>query len=168
MLCGGGLGNLVRMVTGLAVGLNVTLTLAALDLVRPQAAAVEALIGMSIALVAVENVWLLPRNQRQLPMAVCTTAACLGLTASFGFGRVTWLCWAGLLLFLVCRHLLQEQSSNPVGSRWGVALLFGADPWLRLCLRARRDRVARLWRRRRGAHAVVSYDFKVVQTGTDL
>jgi len=125
LLCGGSFGGLVRVVTGFTVGHSITLALAVLNLVRPQAAAVEALIGLSIALVAVENVWLHQPSQRHLPVSTWTGLSALGLMALFGLGKIAALCWGGLLLFLVCQHRLQQGRSDPAAARWGVALLFG-------------------------------------------
>src|SRR5439155_15732382 len=58
LLLGGGLGGVARLVTGFTVGHSLTLGVAVLGYVQPDRAAVEALIGLSIALVAAENVWL--------------------------------------------------------------------------------------------------------------
>ena len=55
ILLGGGLRELVGVVTGFTLGHSVTLSLAALGWVQVDGALVEALIGFSIALVAAEN-----------------------------------------------------------------------------------------------------------------
>ena len=48
--------EVVLMVTGFTLGHSITLTLAVLGVVEPHAPVIEALIGFTIALVAVENV----------------------------------------------------------------------------------------------------------------
>src|SRR5207247_4211414 len=58
LLLGGGLADVARLVTGFTVGHSLTLGVAVLGYARPDRAAVEALIGLSIVLVAAENVWL--------------------------------------------------------------------------------------------------------------
>jgi hypothetical protein len=58
LLLGGTLRDLVRIVTGFTVAHSLTLALAVFGLVRPERAPIEALIGLSIALVAAENLWL--------------------------------------------------------------------------------------------------------------
>jgi hypothetical protein len=66
LLIGGSIGEVAKIVTGFTVAHSITLGLTVLGYVRPDAAPVEALIGLSIALVAVENVWLSgPRQDRK-------------------------------------------------------------------------------------------------------
>ena len=48
----------MRIVTGFTVAHSLTLALAVFGVLRPAAAPIEALIGLSIALVAAENLWL--------------------------------------------------------------------------------------------------------------
>ena len=58
LLIGSSLGEVAKVVTGFTVAHSITLGLTILGYVRPEARSVEALIGLSIALVAAENVWL--------------------------------------------------------------------------------------------------------------
>lgn len=58
--------DVVLMVTGFTVGHSITLTLAALDVVRPNIGVVEALIGFTIAIVAVESVTLTTGRSRRI------------------------------------------------------------------------------------------------------
>src|SRR5439155_780588 len=55
LLLGGGLGGVARLVTGFTVGHSLTLGVAVLGWVHPDRPAVEALIGLSVAPVGVEN-----------------------------------------------------------------------------------------------------------------
>ncbi|HIG18403.1 MAG TPA: aminotransferase class III-fold pyridoxal phosphate-dependent enzyme, partial [Candidatus Handelsmanbacteria bacterium] len=59
LILAGSLGEMARVVTGFTIAHSVTLALAVMGFVHPQAAAVEALIGFSVALVAAENAWAL-------------------------------------------------------------------------------------------------------------
>ncbi|MEW6268527.1 MAG: HupE/UreJ family protein, partial [Thermodesulfobacteriota bacterium] len=59
--------EVATLVTAFTLAHSVTLALAVLGLVRPDAAAVESLIGFSIALVAAENAWLLAGRDRAVP-----------------------------------------------------------------------------------------------------
>jgi hypothetical protein len=112
-------------VTGFTVAHSVTLALAVLGVVRPEPAAVEALIGFSIALVAAENGWLLGGRGRAVPWTV--TALLLGmagLTAA-GIGNVPAAALVGLALFSRCHFALLERSERPARLRAAVAFAFG-------------------------------------------
>src|SRR5207253_1314379 len=84
LLLGGGLADVARLVTGFTVGHSLTLGIAVLGYVQPDRAAVEALIGLSIALVAAENVWLGGERTFVLPWTVATTLGLLAVSAAAG------------------------------------------------------------------------------------
>jgi hypothetical protein len=125
LLAGGTFGIVVKVVTGFTIGHSITLALASLNIVRPQSEPIEALIGLSIALVAVENVWLLGRGNRLLPIATILLLAALGICAGAGLGRIPMLCWLGMVLFLSCYYPLLDRGSAAESARWAVALIFG-------------------------------------------
>lgn len=111
------------VVTGFTVGHSVTLALAVLGLASPDGAIVEALIGLSIVLLAVENIWL-HRDRRSPGVVYVSVAALLLLSISAGGGAV------GLALFGVCIFWSAElgllaRSERPERVRWLVAALFG-------------------------------------------
>ena len=56
LLLGGSWRQLLLVITGFTLGHSITLSLAALGILRPNGGFIEALIGLSIALVAVENI----------------------------------------------------------------------------------------------------------------
>lgn len=118
------LGGLAGVVTGFTIGHSATLALAVLGGVRPEVATIEALVGASIAVVAVENVWLEQRD-RWLAASLC---AGLGLiaVASSATGRGAPVALLGLLLFVACYLGLLRHSERPAYLRWTVAALFGA------------------------------------------
>ena len=118
-------GEVITVVTGFTAAHSITLGLAALGRVQPDAAAVEALIGLSIALVAAENAWLLGKRPRALPACVVTVLAALAIAAALGAGAVPALTYAGLTLFAACYFALLARSGRPARLRFAVAFCFG-------------------------------------------
>jgi hypothetical protein len=117
--------EVITVVTGFTAAHSITLGLAALGRVKPEAAAVEALIGLSIALVAAENAWLLGGRARALPAAVVGLLGALGAAAVFGAGAVPAATYAGLGLFVACYFGLLARSERPARLRFAVAFCFG-------------------------------------------
>jgi hypothetical protein len=119
------LAEVAALVTAFTIAHSVTLALAVLGVVRPDAAAVEALIGFSIALVAAENAWLLGGRGRGVPAAA--TACLLGVAAlaMFGIGSVSAATAFGLALFTACHFGLLARVARPEGLRAAVAFAFG-------------------------------------------
>ena len=120
-----GFRELAWLVTSFTIAHSLTLGLAVLGWVRPDAAAVEALIGYSIALVAAENAWLLAGRGRALPAAVLAGTATLAAFALFGVGAVGAAVWAGLALFAGCHFALLARVDRPARLRAAVAFGFG-------------------------------------------
>jgi hypothetical protein len=125
LLIEGSMWEVAKVVTGFTVGHSLTLALAILGVVRPETGAIEALIGLSIALVAGENLWLLGGRPRFVPWGLGAVLLALGAGAAAGFGRVPGLTLAGLALFSLSYFELLERVSQPVRLRWAVAFLFG-------------------------------------------
>jgi hypothetical protein len=125
LLVGGTLGGIAQVVTGFTAAHSLTLALAALGWVRPERAPVEALIGLSIALVAAENIWLLGARGRAIPTFVAGGLLTLAVAAVAGWGRVPALTLAGLGLFTLCYFALLGRVTHPAALRWSVAFLFG-------------------------------------------
>jgi hypothetical protein len=113
------------LVTAFTVAHSVTLALAVLGLVRPNGAAIEALIGYSIALVAAENAWLLAGGGAAVPAAVGLGTAGLAAFALLGRGSVGPLVLAGLALFASCHFALLARVPRPARLRAAVAFVFG-------------------------------------------
>jgi hypothetical protein len=116
---------LALLATGFTVGHSITLSLAVLGYAKPNASSVEALIGLSIALVAVENVWLgQERASPRVPVtALGAIAAATLLAALWGVGGVTAL--AGVALCSACYIGLQIRAERPERLRLAVTALFG-------------------------------------------
>jgi HupE / UreJ protein len=117
--------EVAKVVTGFTVAHSITLGLATLGYVHPQAVAIEALIGLSIALVAIENVWLTSGRNRWLPWLIGGALACMAAAAARGYGRIPGITLAGLALFSVCYFGLLERAARPAPLRWTIAFIFG-------------------------------------------
>lgn len=125
LLLGGTLRETARVVTGFTVAHSLTLALAVLGWVRPQQAPVEALIGLSIALVAAENCWLVGRRSPALPWGLAAVLLALAGAAAAGVGSVPALALAGLALFTVCHMTRLGRATRPQRLRWHAAFGFG-------------------------------------------
>jgi len=125
LLLARGLREVAVLVTAFTAAHSVTLALAVLGLVRPNGAAIEALIGYSIALVAAENGWLLGGRGNAVPATVAIATALLALAAAFGAGSVGPLVLAGLALFAICHFALLARVAHPARLRAAVAFVFG-------------------------------------------
>jgi hypothetical protein len=125
LLVGAQLGEVARIVTGFTVAHSATLALAAAGWVRPETASVEALIGLSVAVVAAENLWLAGGRAGGVPGAVVAALAALAAGAALGVGRVPALALGGLALFVACHFGLAARAARPAALRWGVAFVFG-------------------------------------------
>jgi len=125
LLIGGSLREIAKVVTGFTVAHSITLGLAVLGYVRPEQAPVEALIGLSIALVAAENVWLLGARATAVPRLIAGALAVLALVAATGHGRVPALTLAGLALFSLCYFDLLGRATAAASLRWAIAFIFG-------------------------------------------
>ena len=125
LLLAGSLGEVMRLVTAFTVAHSVTLALAVLGVVRPEPAAVEALIGLSIALVAAENAWLLAGRDRLIPRVVVVALVALAVPAAYGLGTVPAVTCLGLALFAGCHFGLLAGTPQPGTLRGLVAFAFG-------------------------------------------
>jgi hypothetical protein len=117
--------EVITVVTGFTLAHSITLGLAALGRLRPEATAVEALIGLSIALVAAENAWLLAGRPGALPPSCALAFAALGVAAAFGAGAIPATTYAGLALFAACYFALLARSERPAHLRFALAFCFG-------------------------------------------
>jgi hypothetical protein len=122
LLLAGSLAEVTTIVTAFTVAHSVTLALAVLGVVRPEPAAIEALIGFSIALVAAENGWLLGGRDRVTPWLVGGTPAVLAVTTAGAVGPAALL---GIALFSICHLGLLARSERPARLRAVVAFGFG-------------------------------------------
>jgi hypothetical protein len=119
------LAEVATLVTAFTIAHSVTLCLAVLGVLRPEGAAVEALIGFSIALVAAENAWLLAGRGRAVPAAIALGLAAVGAIALARPAAVTPLALVGLGVFSLCHFALLDRSPKPGRLRALVAFAFG-------------------------------------------
>ncbi len=122
LLLAGTLGEVAGLVTSFTLAHSVTLGLATLGVVRPEAAPVEALIGYSIALVAAENAWLLGGRHRLVPVGV---ALAVGGVALVPGGAISSAALLGLAVFSLCHFGLLRRATRPARLRAAVAFAFG-------------------------------------------
>jgi hypothetical protein len=113
--------DIAALVTSFTVAHSITLGLTVLGAVEPTAPVVEAFIGFSIALVGLENAWLLAGRGRALPIAVVAGTLALAAAGS----RLPLLGIAGLALFTYCHFALLRRSARPERLRAAVAFAFG-------------------------------------------
>ena len=125
LLLAGSVREVAGLVTAFTVAHSVTLGLAVLGWVRPEGAAVEALIGYSIALVAAENAWLLGGRGPAVPWVTTGGTALLAVLALSGIGSVGPVVLGGLAVFVGCHFGLLERVERPARLRAAVAFAFG-------------------------------------------
>ena len=122
IVLGGTLGNLVKIVTAFTVAHSITLILATLDIVTLPGKWVEVGIALTIAYVAVENLWVKEAGHRwKLTFA-------FGLVHGFGFANV--LRDLGLPTEGLAASLLAFNVGVELGQVTIVALLFPLTLWL--------------------------------------
>jgi len=125
LLLAASLREVAVVVTGFTVAHSITLGLAATGKLAPDAAAVESLIGFSIALVAAENSWRLSGGARAVPAAVVAALLAAALLAAFGVGAVPAATLAGLALFCGCYFALLRRLQLAAALRhWAGRLRF--------------------------------------------
>jgi len=116
------LGELASIVTGFTVAHSITLALAVVWGLRPESNAVEALIGLSIALVAAENAWLLGGRPKIVPLGIGAGLLAMTALAGFRLGALPPAIPAGLCVFALCYFAILERVRRPV--RWRIAISF--------------------------------------------
>ncbi len=121
LLVAGSVRELAFVITGFTLGHSATLALAVFG-VTPAPAAIEALIGLSIVFVAVENVWLRGAAGARAPALVVAGVFALSLA---GGGAVPRLALLGCALFGACYFALAAKRGHPIRARIAVAALFG-------------------------------------------
>jgi len=125
LLLGGSLRDVVRIVTGFTIAHSLTLALAVFGVLRPARAPIEALIGLSIALIAIENLWLAGGRPPLVRWSIGAVLLLLAGLALRGSGTVPALTLSGLALFTVCYFGLVARASRPAPLRAAVAFVFG-------------------------------------------
>jgi hypothetical protein len=119
--------EVATVVTGFTVAHSLTLAVGVLGWVRPQAGAVEALIGLSIVVVALENTALTvsARGRRTILVALAALFAVSTAAALTGRVAIPALALAGIGLFSLCYFGLLSRVARPFRLRWLLAFVFG-------------------------------------------
>jgi hypothetical protein len=117
--------DIVFVVTGFTLGHSIALALAVLDVVRPEIAPIEALIGLTIALVAVENVSQSGRDTRLMAAVVGASLLLMTLPGIAGIGNVAPAVTGGFALFSYCYLRLTDELRGKVRLRVIMTALFG-------------------------------------------
>lgn len=125
LLLGRSLWEVAKIVTGFTLAHSITLGLMVLGYLRPEPEPIEALIGLSIALVAAENLWQTSGRRASIPRSSVLAIVAMAVLAGLGFGNVPALTLGGLALFTYCYFGLFATISRPETLRWTVAFLFG-------------------------------------------
>ncbi len=127
LLLGASFAEVATIVTGFTVAHSVTLALGVLGVVTPLSSAIEALIGLSIAIVALENFALTSgratRRGIALGLAACVVVA--AIAAARGALTVPPSALLGVGVFALCSLGLLERAESPARLRWFVAFVFG-------------------------------------------
>jgi hypothetical protein len=124
LLCGGGWIALAKIITAFTLAHSITLTLAVLDVLVLPDRLVEAVIALSIAFVAAENL-----VQRSSGSRRWLVAFCFGLVHGFGFASVVR--DLGLPAHGLALSLLGFNAGVEVGQALVVALVLPPLIWLR-------------------------------------
>ena len=125
LLLAASVGQVAGLVTSFTLAHSVTLAVAVLGVVKPDAGAVEALIGFSIALVAAENAWLSAGRDRATPRVVVFALLGLAALAAAGVGSLSALTLLGLAVFSQCHFALLARARRPERLRAALAFAFG-------------------------------------------
>jgi hypothetical protein len=127
LLLGASFIEVATIVTGFTVAHSVTLALGVLGVVTPLASAIEALIGLSIAIVALENFALTSgrATRRGIAFALAAFVLAAALAAALGLFAVPASALLGVGLFALCSLGLLERAASPARLRWLVAFVFG-------------------------------------------
>lgn len=125
MLLARGLKDILWVVTGFTVGHSITLSLAVLELATPNTMVVEALIGFTIALVAIENIACQTRQSKQAALVTgCALGLLLLLSALADIGPPL-LSLFGLAIFSYCYLSLSHSKAIALRLRPLITLGFG-------------------------------------------
>lgn len=125
MLLSARVGSLLWIVTGFTIGHSITLSLAALGLVQPSLALVEAVIGLTIAVTAIENVSCRSGQARLAALVIGGLLVGLALFDAVTIARLPTLSIVGLGVFCAGYLRLGDSPQRAEQLRPSMTLLFG-------------------------------------------
>ena len=126
MLLASGWREMAWLITGFTLGHSLSLALAVLGIAQPNGLMVEALIGFTIALVAIETAG--ERSEQLRRIAPWLFAGCLALAAFVWWASLQWklvIGTAGAGLFALCYLRIVDQASSRGAIRILVTSMFG-------------------------------------------
>jgi hypothetical protein len=119
------IGEVATVITGFTIAHSITLAVAAFGLAKPESGEIGALVGLSIVLVAVENVFLLAGRPRTIPTLITIGLGAMLLLCAVGIGGIGATTLAGMTLFTFCYFGLLSRVSRPARLRVAIAFAFG-------------------------------------------
>jgi hypothetical protein len=125
LLLGGTARDVVRIVIGFTTAYSIALGLAVLGVACPERAPIEALIGLSIALAAAENLWMADGRRPAVRWTVAALLVLLAGSSARGHGSVPALTLIGVATSVASYFALAERVTSPAPLRAAVAFAFG-------------------------------------------
>jgi hypothetical protein len=125
LLLGGTSRELVRTVIAFIVAASLTLALTVFGVSRPAAAPVEALVGLSVAWIAAENLWLSGGRRPGVRWVLVAALLAVAAGAQRGRGAVPALTLVGLAICAACYLALLARAPRPAAPRAALAFAFG-------------------------------------------
>jgi len=117
--------DLVFVITGFTIGHSVTLALATTGVIRPHSEYIDALIGLTIALIAAENIGDSNRRSGTLASVMGSMLLLMALGKMTGFGGLPVYLLVGTAIFAVNYLMLSGHLKDAARLRLVVTLVFG-------------------------------------------
>jgi hypothetical protein len=117
--------DLVFVITGFTIGHSLTLALAVTGILRPHAEYIDALIGLTIALVGSEIVAGATGRRGVIAVGLSALLAVMALGAALGLGGLPTLLLLGAGLAASCYLMISGRVHDAVRLRMGVTVVFG-------------------------------------------
>jgi hypothetical protein len=117
--------DIAFVVTGFTLGHSITLAVAVLGIFRPDGAVIEALIGLTIALVSAENIGLSADRNHSIALVTGIALASVALVSMAGIGEFSPAVAGGLALFSYCYLRLSHDIHDRARARATITMLFG-------------------------------------------
>jgi HupE / UreJ protein len=126
LVVGASLGAALRVVVSFSLACSIALAVATFVQTQPATVPLQALIGLSVAWVGAENLWLRGGRDKLTPWLLAVSLGALAAAAAAGRGRVPALTLGGVALFTWSYFELARRSPYLVSARTALAFLLGA------------------------------------------
>ncbi len=117
--------DLLFVITGFTIGHSLTLALAVTGIIRPHSEYIDALIGLTIALVGAENVSIASGRPATVALSVIAMLAAMAFIKIIGIGGLPVLLLVGAGLFTANYLMLSGHLRDAARIRLVVTLIFG-------------------------------------------